>query len=217
MKYCGKCGAGNPDGAGFCGACGEPLAPAAAKDRPVAGNKALPARTGRISLPTIAYLIVALVLAVRIFLPGGERKPEGWIEDAGLRTESGIFDMNGLALGMSPDDAERVLSDYEKVTDGAMTDSGRGRVLAYKGTEYLGREAGLGLGFGDSGLYMVSYGVSRDTMEDVRRQLTDMYGEPGSVSEGAVWTLHGGVSVLVGEASGGYVVTWFDKDREVKS
>ena len=98
--FCPKCGAKNPDGAKFCGACGEPFrsapapAPAAAPASAAPGaapttfpqaapttGKTLPKKT--IAIVAGAVVVVVAVVAVALTLFGGGKPFEGTIEIGG--------------------------------------------------------------------------------------------------------------------------------------
>ena len=97
--FCPKCGAKNPDGAKFCGACGEPFrsapapAPAAAPTAAAPGaapttfpqaapttGKTLPKKT--IAIVAGAVVVVVAVVAVALTLFGGGKPFEGTIDIA---------------------------------------------------------------------------------------------------------------------------------------
>lgn len=100
--FCPKCGAKNPDGAKFCGACGEPFrsasapAPAAAPTAAAPGaapttfpqaapttGKTLPKKT--IAIVAGAVVVVVAVVAVALTLFGGGKPFEGTVDLAGYR------------------------------------------------------------------------------------------------------------------------------------
>lgn len=100
--FCPKCGAKNPDGAKFCGACGEPFrsapapAPAAAPASAAPGaapttfpqaapttGKTLPKKT--IAIVAGAVVVVVAVVAVALTLFGGGKPFEGTIDLSGIQ------------------------------------------------------------------------------------------------------------------------------------
>lgn len=223
MRFCGKCGAKNPDEATFCGSCGAPLDKLEEPSKPVEkkpkGSKNFVHKpAGRIKPLQLAYLAIVLVLAFKIIFPSPptrDGKPvfnDTYEDNDDLITQSGIFDTHGLRFGMSRGEAEAVLSGMEVDTEVVSDFCGdQVRMLGYKDVEYNGRNnTDLSVGFASTGaLCMVSYAADRNLYDDTYKQLKSMYGEPSSTGGTTAWQLSKYICVgVVRELDREGVVIW---------